>query len=63
MAMNRLPSPSAVVAAMLPFAPDGTTCWAANFAQSAGSNFIPAGSACGPSRRGSIPVGPTSVTL
>src|ERR1700694_5985789 len=60
--MNRLPSPSAVVAAMLPFNPGGTTCPVANFAQSAGSNFIPAGSACGASNRGSMPEGPTVET-
>src|SRR6185437_4785626 len=62
-AMNRLPSPSAVVAAMLPFTPGGTTCWLAAFAQSAGSNVIPGGRVCGPSSRGSMPVGATLVTL
>ena len=61
--MNRLPSPSAVVAAMLPFTPGGTTCWLAAFAQSAGSNVMPGGRVCGPSSRGSMPVGATLVTL
>ena len=61
--MNRLPSPSADVAAMLPFKPGGTSWPAANFAQSAGSNLIPGGSDCGASRRGSMPVGATDDTL
>ena len=61
--MNRLPSPSAVVAAMLPCTPGGRTAWLAAFPQSAGSKVIPGGRVCGPSSRGSMPVGPTLVTL
>jgi hypothetical protein len=63
MVMNRLPAPSAVTAAMLPFSPSGTARPLANFAQSAGSNVTPCGSDCGASRRGSMPVGSTFVTV
>ena len=33
---------------MLPFTPGGTTCWLADFAQSAGSNVMPDGSGLRP---------------
>src|SRR3984885_752879 len=61
--MNRLPCPSAVVAAMLPFAPAGTASPVASLAQSGGSNLTPGGRLCGERMRGSIPVGATVVTL
>src|SRR3978361_231030 len=61
--MNRLPCPSAVVAAMLPLTPAGIADAVAIFEQSAGSNVTPGGSGCGPSRCGPMAVGATGGTL
>src|SRR6476661_5360673 len=54
-----MPSPSAVVAAMLPLTSGGTACWLADFPQSPGSKAKPGGSVCGASSRGSMAAGPT----